>query len=403
MSYTPSPDDTQPRRPNADARPPKYKPEDAPFAPPEVRSPRYSTGSSGYLEPPLPPRGMNGCAAFAILAALGAASIIIVALAGLAGWTSGQRQAAVYATATQNAAIQEQWSRISGDVESGNTVLLEARIRFLATLTPGVPGVPELFVTATALANGQTPTLDLIEPTPTPDADSNAIVTPAETPNAAASTDAAASLLPSGLRIDLPALLSEAQSQIATSQWADAIDTLDVIIAVDPNFQTALVRSLMIQALSSRAMQLYNSGQPAAGNLIVSRIEEFGTIPGDLAYERYAAQLYLNARALMGVNFPGAIQALRAVMDLGAGGRYYQQAQQALYETYVAYGDAFTYENNWCSAATQYRNAMNIFASGVANGKFTNADTICRTPPTVDPLQPPIDSTLPAGFVPLGP
>jgi hypothetical protein len=345
---------------------------------------------------------MSGCAAFAILAALAAAALIIVALAGLAGWTSGQRQAAVYATATQNAAIQEQWSRISGDIEQGNTVLLEARIRFLATLTPGVPGVAELYVTATALANGQnpTPTLDLFEPTPPPDIDSTAIVTPAET----AEAPAAASPLPGGIRVDLPALLSEAQSQIATSQWADAIDTLDVIIAVDPNFQTALVRSLMIQALSSRAMQLYNSGQPAAGNITVTRIEEFGTIPGDLSYERYAAQLYLNARAQMGVNFPAAIQSLRAVMDLGAGGRYYQQAQQALYETYVAYGDAFTFENNWCSAATQYRSAMNIFASGVANGKFTNADTICRTPPTVDPLlAPPVDSTLPAGFVPLGP
>ena len=346
---------------------------------------------------------MSGCAAFAILAALTVAALIIVALAGLAGWTSGQRQAAVYATATQNAAIQEQWSRISGDIEQGNTVLLEARIRFLATLTPGVPGVAELYVTATALANGQnpTPTLDLIEPTPTPDIDLTAIVTPAETAGAPAPTS---QVLPGGIRVDLPALLSEAQSQIATSQWADAIDTLDVILAVDSNFQTALVRSLMIQALGSYAIQLYNNGQPAAGNIAVTRIEEFGTIPGDLSYERYAAQLYLNARAQMGVNFPAAIQSLRAVMDLGAGGRYYQQAQQALYETYVGYGDAFTFENNWCSAATQYRNAMNIFASGVANGKFTNADTICRTPPTVDPLlAPPVDSTLPAGFVPLGP
>ncbi len=399
MTNSASPDDTQPRRPSAEARPPRYKPEDAPFAPPEVRSPRYSTRSSGYLEPPPPPRRLSGCAALAVLAALGAAAILIVALAGLAGWTSGQRQSAIYATATQNAAIQEQWSRISGDIEQGNTVLLEARIRFLATLTPGVPGVPELFVTATALANGQNPppTLDLLEPTPTPDTDSTAIMTPAQT------LDAAASPLLNGIRVDLPALLSEAQRQIALAQWSDAIDTLDVIIAVDPNFQTALVRSLMIQALGSYAMQLYNSGQPAAGNIVVTRIEEFGTIPGDLVYERYAAQLYLNARAQMGVNFPAAIQALRAVMDLGAGGRYYQPAQQALYETYVAYGDAYTYENNWCSAAAQYRSAMNIFPSGAANGKFANADTICRTPPTVDLLLPTSDSTLPAGFVPLSP
>jgi hypothetical protein len=339
---------------------------------------------------------MSGCAAFAILFVLAAAAVVIVALAGLAGWTSGQRQAAVYATATQNAAIQEQWSRIPGDIDMGNTVLLEARIRFLETLTPGVPGVMELWTTATALAERLNPTLtpDRAEPTPTPPPDSSAGgATPAPTSQAP----------PGGIRVDLPALLSEAQAQIAAARWADAVDTLDVILAVDPNFQAALVRQLMIQALSSYAMQLYNSGQPAAGNLIVTRIEQFGTIPGDLAYERYAAQLYLNARAQMGVNYPAAIQALRAVMDLGASGRYYQQARQALYETYVAYGDALTYENNWCSAVDQYRSAMGIFPSGAANGKFASADAICRTPPTLDPLlAPPADSTLPAGFVPLG-
>jgi hypothetical protein len=400
MSYFTSPDDTQPRRPSAQNRPPKYNPEDAPFAPPEVRSPRYSTGSSGYLEPPAPPRGMGGCAALAVLLALAAAAVVIVALAGLAGWTSGQRQAAIYATATQNAAIQEQWSRIPGDIDMGNTVLLEARIRFLETLTPGVPGVMELWTTATALAERLNPTqtADRFELTPPPTANSTA-----SSPPPASAPAPTSQALPGGIRVDLPALLSEAQAQIAAAQWADAVDTLDVILAVDPNFQTALVRSLMIQALRGYAVQLYNSGQPAAGNLIVARIEQYGTIPGDLAYERYAAQLYLNARAQMGVNFPAAIQALRAVMDLGAGGRYYQQAQQALYETYVAYGDAFTYENNWCSAAAQYRSAMGIFPSGAANGKFANADTICRTPPTVDPLlAPPADSTLPAGFVPLG-
>ncbi len=66
-------------------------------------------------------------------------AVAIVALSGAAGWTSGQREANTHATATQNAAINEQVGRIPDDVESGNTVLLDARVRWLATQTPGSP------------------------------------------------------------------------------------------------------------------------------------------------------------------------------------------------------------------------------------------------------------------------
>src|SRR5882724_6061569 len=66
---------------------------------------------------------------------------LIIALAGFAGWTSGQRIAQGNATATSNAVIKDQLNRIPGDIASKNLELVKARLDYLITLTPGVPGV----------------------------------------------------------------------------------------------------------------------------------------------------------------------------------------------------------------------------------------------------------------------
>lgn len=420
MSVPPSLDDTQPGKPLQDAPLSNESPRErrridgydgahTPENAAVLAGGRSLYGSEYYsARAEEPARGMSGCMTLAILAFVALIGVVIVALAGLAGWTSGQRQASISATATQNAAIQAQLERIPGDVAARNPELLAARIEFLATLTPGVPQVPALWTTATALSGSLvTPTPDVTatsmpaSETPLPPTNAPLPTNNGNTAGSAPSTTPqAGAAAPLGMNLDLNALLVEAQGYLATAQWEDAIVTLDVIVAVDPTFQTANVRAMMIDALSNRALQLYNGGQPAAGNVIASRIEEFGALPGDVSYERYAAQLILNARAAVGVNYPQAISALRAVMDLGAGGRYYAESERLLYEQYIAYGDAFTYENNWCSAAQQYQSAIGVFSSGAANGKYANANTLCQNPPTLDPLAP--VGTLPAGFVPLG-
>ncbi|MFN8563449.1 MAG: hypothetical protein U0703_17945 [Anaerolineae bacterium] len=44
-----------------------------------------------------------------------------------------------------------------------------------------------------------------------------------------------------------------------------------MILAADPNFETANVRRLMSQALNSYARQLYNAAKPAEANAVVTR------------------------------------------------------------------------------------------------------------------------------------
>ncbi|MCC6802903.1 MAG: hypothetical protein IT319_08465 [Anaerolineae bacterium] len=301
-------------------------------------------------------------------------AVLIVALSAAAGWTAGQREANTHATATQNAAIGEQLERVPAEITSGNLAMLDARLRWLATLTPGVPGVSDFAMTATALYESSqvTPTPEFTptaEPTEEPEA-TEALVIPAE------SSDGG---------YDLAGLLNQAENAIASSQWQDAIDYLDVILAADPNFETANVRRLMSQALNSYARELYNASQPAQANLLVTRAREFGPLADGLEFENMAAELYLTARSAVGTGSPRAASALQSLLNLGPG-RYYTEAQDMLYNLYVTRGDAYFAQGDTCSAVGQYQNAINIRSSGVANGKYSAAQNACaNATPTTDP------------------
>ena len=357
MSYTPSVEDTQPRSPFQDN--------------PDLLKPTIDPEADGG-------RGGSGCGVMGLIGAiLLVFGVAIVALAGAAGWTAGQREANTLAANTRQAQINEQLQRIPGDVADGNTVLLDTRIRWLATQTPGVNGLAELVQTATAVYLNTLPTAT---PTPSPTAE-------AETATVEAQATEELALTPSsGGGYDLASLYQQAQTAMASSQWQNAISALDVILGIDPTYESASVRRMMSQSLQNRAMELYNANQPAAANLLVNRAEEFGQIDSSLDFERYAAELYLTARNAVGTGNQTVFRALRELINMGAGGRYYNEAQQLLYNQYVLLGDAYAAQGDYCGAAAQYQSAMSVFASGAANGKYDNAQNIClNSTPTLDP------------------
>ncbi len=331
-----------------------------------------------YDDGPEPPAGPGCGMQTLVLLLLAGFALVIVGLAGAAGWTTGQREANVYTTATRSAVIAEQLAYIPGDVASGNSVLLDTRIRFLATLTPGVPGLADIAVTATALYDSIQPT---VTPTPSPTTE---IVASHEPPTAEALPPATAS----AGGYDLPALLQEAQALFNTSQYGEAGELLDVISAIDPSYEAATVRALLTDSLNAQARAYYQSSQPAAGNQIVSRIEALGLPLGEgLAYERDVALVYLNAKSSIGVNFPRAISALQTLIGFGQG-RYYAEATQMLYNQYIAYGDALAFDPNAgpCAAVPIYQQALSTFGGGEASSKLNTARTLCETqPPTPDP------------------
>src|SRR5690606_24656035 len=117
----------------------------------------------------LAPRRGSCLLTFGIGAMLLVIALAIVGLSAAAGWTSGQREANTHATATRHAQIDEQLVRVPTDIANSNLVLLDTRLRWLATQTPGIAGVDAYVVTATALYMHSLPTATP-EFTPTPEA-----------------------------------------------------------------------------------------------------------------------------------------------------------------------------------------------------------------------------------------
>ncbi|MCB9454067.1 MAG: tetratricopeptide repeat protein [Anaerolineaceae bacterium] len=333
----PSPEETQPRSPfKVSVSSPERKPE---------------------------PASGPGCLLWGIMAVFVVGlAVLIVGLSGVAGWTSGLQVIHQEGTATLNAAINTQLGLIPGDVASGNTALLQARLQYLATLTPAVPGVAEYAATATALYIEHLPT---ITPTPSPTQPLPEIT---NTPEPVANTGGVSSNA-----LDLPGLLNEAQSAMAVRDWDAAISTLDVILSADRTFESGTVRGLMSQALNAKALQLFRAGNLAQAIIVTGRAEDFGDI-GDLSYERYVAELYLDAINTIGTGYPTAIRSLLQIYNVNPN---YLDTTQLLFNQYVAYGDAWAAQTEYCPAAEQYSNALDILSDGGVRAKRDNARTLC--------------------------
>jgi hypothetical protein len=373
MSYDPNLEDTRPQ--------------------PAVQSPAHdmTPGEVYRSSSEDRPARRGGCGLPVLgLFALGLVSLIIVALATAAGWATGQRAAAGYANATQSAVIADQINRLPGDITNRNSLLVNARLQFLATLTPGVPEVGAFSQTATALHNSL---LATATPAPTQ--------TPAAT--TAATSEATPAIVETDGAFDLPALLQEAQTLVDSGQWADGIALLDAIAGIDPTFEAARVRNLLALALNRYARELYNTYQPGGGGrlaeaIVVSdRADQLGVLAGSLAVEREAAQLYLDARRSIGLEPFRAIPLLERLYGLGRG-RYYEEARQLLHDTYVLLGDNETGRNEHCPAANFYQSAVNYLANNNTIAKRNNANTLCaQATPVGTPALPNLTPIAPIG------
>jgi tetratricopeptide (TPR) repeat protein len=313
-----------------------------------------------------------GCFLWGVVGVLGLGfAVVIVALSGAAGWTSGQRQAQSFATATQQAEIQDQMNRIPGDVVSGNTVLLNARLQFLATQTPGVPGLGAYMETATAVFMNALPTETPL-PSNTPEA-TEAVLVPEETEAVEIQIEQ------NGSGYDLPGLLEQARTAARLGQYTEAADLLQVIEAVDSTYESAEVRGLMLESLTAEALRLFRGGgNLAEAILLTDEAEKYG-LPADseLRYESYVAALYLNARSKIGTDFGAAILALQEAYNVAPNYRD-GELRNLLFGQLVAYGDAWVAEGNPCAAVSQYQSALTIIIDGGVDAKRSNAETACQ-------------------------
>ncbi|MGB1287259.1 MAG: hypothetical protein ACPG7F_12040, partial [Aggregatilineales bacterium] len=244
------PDDTQPRRPD-------NMPIQAPVPQPDVTPYGYDYG--GDADKPL--NEGPGCFVWGCMGLFSAAmAVFVVILASFAGWTEGLQIAEINATATRDTDINTQCRLIESDLQAGNTGLVQRRIEDLLLATPVPPCLLQFAPTATAVYIQNLPT-ETPPPTLTTAATLPATSIPATitlTNVPAIEIEVTEEIAPD-TGFDLDALLAEARTQIDAGQYGDAVDTLDAISAIDPTYQKATVDSLLYNALTTQARQLYRS------------------------------------------------------------------------------------------------------------------------------------------------
>jgi tetratricopeptide (TPR) repeat protein len=222
-------------------------------------------------------------------------------------------------------------------------------------------------------------------PMPTATLEATATSQPTDMPTAMVeSTVDSANVAPTSL-YDLAGLLQEARDFITAQNYTDAIRTLDAIIAIDPNYETATVNQLLFNSLTTHATNLYrSSGSLAEAIQLTNRAELYGDIQ-DLNYERSVAQYYLDAQGFLDVNYPAAIQQLNQVQSFATN---YRNTNQLLAQQYEGYGDALVIGGEPCRAVQQYDALLALQQQPSIQVKRDNAQNQCNgigIVPTFDP------------------
>jgi tetratricopeptide (TPR) repeat protein len=179
---------------------------------------------------------------------------------------------------------------------------------------------------------------------------------------------------------DAGELFAEAQMQFSAGEFSDAAETLDAVMAVDPNFRSDEVNALMLQSLTRQAETLLRSGNPdnlSVGIVNANEAAAYGDI-GELSYESYIAGLYLNAQSREGNNLQGAIEGYSAIL---AQAPNYMDVRQKIFDLRVELGDLYYTAFDFCPAVVQYQAALQLFTRPDLQTKLDASLTSCPNTP----------------------
>ena len=335
----------------------------------EPYEPMTNEGPPLLNEQPPAPKG-PGCFVWGLMLLFGGSlSVLIVALAGTAGWTMGEREANEITTATVEHRIEQQLIRIPEDVQAGNTYNLQKRIEYLEEVVPNIAVIPQLRSTATAVYLNSLPT---ITPTPTLTPTLTATVPASATVEPTATSDATES------PYDLEGLLQSARDSMAVGSLEEAYETLDAIERIDPDFQRATVRGLIFDVLTRQANLLFQNTDSLAEAIRLSDLAEtYGDI-GDLSYERLLGGYYLDAQRAIGAgDHAAAINTLNVMRSYQTSYKG-QDLNRLLFNELTDYARLYEFGSDYCQAVVHYNSALTLFVDNGVIALRDNAQTICE-------------------------
>lgn len=250
--------------------------------------------------------------------------VLLVGFAGFAGYRDGLATNDAKITQTLATGIAEQYAIGVDDLSQGYAELAAARFAWIVETIAAPPAYARdsasLLATARAMAS-YTPTPP---PTATFTPSPTATLTPIPTDDLA--------LVPSATTSPLadPAYLYE-QAAVAMRlvRYEEAIEWLDALRALAPDYRAAEAEAMLLEALTQQG-RIYLRGQNsdgadmlARGVLLVYRANEIGTIESTLLGEAIFVEMYINARNYVnGGYYDNAIPILEELCAMNCGWSY---------------------------------------------------------------------------------
>ena len=258
--------------------------------------------------------------------------LLMVGFAGYAGYRDGLATNDARLTQTIATGIAEQYQMGVNDLAQGYAELAAARFAWIVE-TVNAPAAyagdsAALLATARAIAS-YTPT-----PAPTSTYTPSATPTPSPTPPSPSPTPSPEP------RQDPAYLFEQAQTALRLVRYEEAIEWLDALRALAPDYRSAEVEDMLVKALTEQG-KLYLRGQNpdgadmlARGVLLIYRANDIRPVqPSTLLGEAIFVEMYLNARNYVnGGYYAQALPILEELCRMNCGWSYRGVSVQSLLE-----------------------------------------------------------------------
>ncbi len=261
--------------------------------------------------------------------------VLIAVLSAFGGYNSGIRLRKEAEVAQVNSTADEQFQLGLQDMQAGHFDLARQRFEYVVNLNPSYPGVTEklaevlLYINATA-----TPT---VAPTPT--------ITP--TPDTR----------------NVQELFTQAQQDLANSEWSTAINTLLALRKADPTYQPVWVDDMLYISFRNQGRDKILKDADLEGGIYDLTIAgQFGLLDADSRSLQDWARLYLTGASFWELDWAQAIyyfaQIAPALPNLrdGSGWTAAERYRLAL----IGYGEYLSKQEQWCDAQTQLELALSM-------------------------------------------
>jgi tetratricopeptide (TPR) repeat protein len=261
--------------------------------------------------------------------------VLIALLSAFGGYNSGIQLRKEAELAQVSSTADEQFQLGLQDLEAGHFDLAKQRFEYVIELNPSYPGATEklaevlLYMNATA-----TPTP---EPTPT--------ITP--TPDTR----------------NVQELFTQAQQDLANSEWSAAIDTLLALRKADPVYQPVWVDDMLYISFRNRGRaKILQEADLEGGIYDLTVAGQFGLLDYDSKSLQDWARLYLTGASFWELDWAQAVfyfaQIAPALPNLrdGSGWTAAERYRLAL----IGYGEDLIEKEEWCDAQEQLELALSM-------------------------------------------